>query len=94
MEVRQQPDDLIAYDFNLKEKIALDTLFKGDLIRRFIQSKRTHYVTSHILKPLESFQLGNVQANFMLDEAYLKGALDAFNEILAYSDAPRETEEQ
>lgn len=93
MEVRQQPDDLISYDFDLQEKIALNTLFKGDLIRRFIQSKRTHYVSSHILKPLEAFQLGNVQANFMLDEAYLKGVLDAFNEILAYSDAPREIED-
>jgi len=59
-----------------------------------MQSKRTHYVENHILKPLDAFQVGDTQLNFLLDEAYLKGALDAFNEILNYTDAPREPEEQ
>ena len=61
-------------------------------LRAYIQSQRTHYVTNHILKPLESFQLGEPGANFGLDEAYLKGALDAFNELLSYSNPAPEDE--
>ncbi len=88
MEVRQQDSDLLAYDFNLEDKRALHTLFSSPVVRAYIQSMKTHYINNHILKPLEAFQVGNVQSNFMLDEAYLRGALDAFSEILGYAAPP------
>ena len=92
MEVRNSPLDIIAYDFDMDEKIALNTLCHHPLLSAFIQSQKTHYVRDHMLKPLSSFQLGDIKTNFSLDEAYLKGALDAFNELLTYSYQPEHIE--
>lgn len=92
MEVRNSPEDIIAYDFDIAERVALTTLCHNPLLTAYIQSQKTHYVRDHMLKPLSSFQLGDIKTNFSLDEAYLKGALDAFNELLTYSYQPPKVE--
>ena len=84
MELRQKPNDLLAYDFTEEEKRVIYSMSVNPTLRAYLQSQRTHYVTNHILKPLDSFQLGDASTSFALDEAYLKGALDAFNELLSY----------
>ncbi len=91
MELRQQPNDLLSFDFTEEEKRVIYSMSVNPTLRAYLQSQRTHYVTNHILRPLDSFQLGDPKSNFALDEAYLKGALDAFNELLSYQNpAPEE----
>ena len=93
MELRQQPNDLLSFDFDIQERMVIYSMCQNPTLKAYIQSQRTHYVTNHILKPLDSFQLGDTGSSFGLDEAYLKGALDAFNELLSYSNpAPPEEE--
>lgn len=78
MEPRSSRDDLIGYTFNLDELVVIKSALGNSVVRAFIQTVRTNMITDHLITPMLVVQGKgpDVEKNFALEEAYLKGAAD------------------
>lgn len=92
MEVRKDNLDLVGYTFSLEELVIIKSAFENSAVRAFIQTKRTNYVTEHILTPLLDYQERgpDIKLNMALNEAYLKGAIDMCTDLLDSINLPGE----
>lgn len=92
MEVRTGDRDIIGYTFNLEELATIKGALEIPVIRAYIQTLKTNFITTHILTPLLTIadKGPDFKLNMALEEAYTKGAIDMASEILANINLPGE----
>ena len=92
MRHREDKDDIVGYHFDMEEMVVLKTALDNSIVRAYIQTLRTNYITEHVLTPLLDYQQRgpNVRLNIALNEAYLKGAVDFATDLLSSVQIPGE----
>lgn len=92
MKHRQANEDLVGYTFDLEELVVVKSALDNSIVRAFIQTERTNYITEHLMTPLSTLQAKGIDIDrtVALEEAYLKGVMDFAATLLTSITLPGE----
>ncbi len=93
MEVRAGDTDIIGYTFNLEELALVKGALGNSVVKAYIQTHRTNFITQHLMTSILEIQSkgSDFQFNMALEEAYLKGIMDMTAALLENIVLPGET---
>jgi hypothetical protein len=92
VEIDTGDTSLVSYILNHEDLVIVKGALELSAVQAFIKTKKVMYVQEHILAPLNVLlkEPASIQDTLLINEAYLKGALDMANEILTTIKLPGE----